>query len=267
MESPHLTSPQISAGTVAAAECCFGAELYDYLLLGSAPPICMNYLLSGAGAFIGSTNIAYGPAAANGQADLITQYFLELVLSGASTGRAMLQARQRFVQTQTMSNPFNLKTLAQFVLYGDPSCHAVAIASPVDKPAAGDPAPAQPKATPIDLENQRKVRRSELFSEGKAVASYATLPGKRIRSSSPAVRRFAELALSHGISAKPSVFSVTGGAQFQLTAKQFDSERQVMVAIEKKEPAPEASLPPSYRVMIGHVQGDGLFSVEEFESR
>ena len=120
MESVHV-APNVAAGTVAAAECCYGAELFDYRAVGTAQPICMSYLLGGAYAYLGSTNIAYGPAVGNGQADLITQYFLQNLLTGATTGRAFLQARQTFVQTQVMSSPANLKTLAQFILLSDPA--------------------------------------------------------------------------------------------------------------------------------------------------
>ena len=57
---------------------------------GSATVI---YLLDGAAGFFGSTTTAYGPPSGNGQADIIMQDFLKHVLSGASLGRAALQAR------------------------------------------------------------------------------------------------------------------------------------------------------------------------------
>jgi hypothetical protein len=41
-------------------------------------------------------------------------------VAGASLGRSLLQARQRFISTQDMTDPTNVKTLAQFVLLGDP---------------------------------------------------------------------------------------------------------------------------------------------------
>ena len=55
-------------------------------------------------------------------ADFITQYFLVNVLNGASLGRACLEARQKFVDEQYL-DIYNLKTLAQFVLLGDPALH------------------------------------------------------------------------------------------------------------------------------------------------
>src|SRR4030095_5850740 len=40
-------------------------------------------------------------------------------------GRAALVARQQFVQRSAQMDPTDLKTLAQFCLYGDPSVHPV----------------------------------------------------------------------------------------------------------------------------------------------
>ena len=89
---------KIKHGTVAAVECCYGAELYNSVTLSLPMPICQRYLLQGAYGYFGSSTIAYGPEEGNGAADLITQYFLLSVRDGASLGRAALVARQRFVQ-------------------------------------------------------------------------------------------------------------------------------------------------------------------------
>jgi hypothetical protein len=107
-----------------AAECCYGAELYDAAVLQpAAPAICYTYLQHGAVAFLGSSTIAYGPADSNALADLITQYFIKSILKGdVSTGRAFLEARQRFLtDSGPQLDPYELKTLAQFYLLGDPS--------------------------------------------------------------------------------------------------------------------------------------------------
>ena len=109
-------------GTVAAVECCYGAELYDSITLEIDMPICQSYLRQGAYGYLGSTTIAYGPAKTNGAADFLCQYFLLNVLDGASIGRAALLARQQFVEHAAQMDPFDLKTLAQFCLLGDPRC-------------------------------------------------------------------------------------------------------------------------------------------------
>jgi hypothetical protein len=88
--------------------------------------MALSYLQDGASGFFGSTTIAYGPSEGNGSADLICQYFLQQVLAGASLGRAALEARLKFGGGKTHLDPYDLKTLAQFYLLGDPSLHPVA---------------------------------------------------------------------------------------------------------------------------------------------
>ncbi len=130
---------KVVEATVMAAECCYGAELYDPALptAGGQMGMCNTYLGRKAYAYLGSTNIAYGPAAANDQADLMCQYFLLEVLSAASVGRACLQARLKYVNSKGgVLTPTDLKTLAQFNLMADPSLTPVA---------------AQPQATLVPL--------------------------------------------------------------------------------------------------------------------
>jgi hypothetical protein len=108
-------------GTVVAAECCYGAQLYDPSIARGDVGICNRYLARGAVGFFGSSTIAYGPSEGNGSADLICQFFMLRVLAGASLGRAAIEARQKFSLQATHLDPTDLKTLAQFNLLGDPS--------------------------------------------------------------------------------------------------------------------------------------------------
>jgi Peptidase family C25 len=126
MESNDLQH-KISIGTIVAAECCYGAELYNPEDEGNRNlSIANTYFKNKAIAFVGSSNIAYGPASGQGLADLITQYFIKNILAGASTGRAFLEARQRFLSVSGPDlDPYELKTLGQFYLLGDPSLHPV----------------------------------------------------------------------------------------------------------------------------------------------
>jgi hypothetical protein len=114
---------KVAFGTVVAAECCYGAQLFDPKVSdGHMLSIANNYLLNHAVAFTGSSTIAYGPPEGQGLADLLTQFFLINVLNGASTGRALLEARQRFLNEMGPTlDPYELKTAAQFYLLGDPS--------------------------------------------------------------------------------------------------------------------------------------------------
>ena len=129
---------KIKTGTVAAVECCYGAELYDSVTLELPLPICQRYLIQGAYGYFGSSTIAYGPAEGNGAADLITQYFLLAVLGGASVGRAALMARQQFVAQTGELDPVDLKTLAQFSLLGDPAVVPAVLPSPTSVPKGVD---------------------------------------------------------------------------------------------------------------------------------
>ncbi len=61
----------ISNGTVVAAECCYGSQLYNSFAVGTDIPICQSYLMQGAYAFWGSSTIAYGLEVGTGAADLI----------------------------------------------------------------------------------------------------------------------------------------------------------------------------------------------------
>lgn len=137
--SSNLTE-NVSAGTIVAAECCYGAELYDgNSLQPAADGICLTYLQNGAIAFAGSSTIAYGPADSNALADLITQYFIKSILKGdVSTGRAFLEARQRFLtDSGPQLDPYELKTLAQFYLLGDPSVVPVKASAPAARGLSG----------------------------------------------------------------------------------------------------------------------------------
>jgi hypothetical protein len=122
---------KIAEGTIAAVECCYGGQLYDPNLLKSKQQgICNSYLADKTYGYFGSSTIAYGPATGNGSADLLCQYFLRRVLAGASLGRAALEARQEFATAGPDLDPVDIKTLAQFSLFGDPSIHPVAVPTP-----------------------------------------------------------------------------------------------------------------------------------------
>lgn len=118
-----ILQDQVRYGTVVAAECCYGAALFDSSTLQLPHlSIANTYLGSDAIAFLGSSTIAYGPADSNALADLLTQYFIRNILNGMSTGRALLEARQLFLtESGPQLDPYELKTLAQFYLLGDPS--------------------------------------------------------------------------------------------------------------------------------------------------
>lgn len=214
-------------GTVVAAECCFGGQLYDPTAEENGQlGMCNSYLGRKAYAFFGSTTTAYGPFSGNNQADLICQYFLQRVLAGASAGRAALEARQRFVETKAPLSNMNQKTLAQFNLCGDPSIVPVDI--PSSKLAVG------PKAFPLaktfaskavtlakskaarDVASiERGERREKLRARGVMCGEMQPSfkrrekgPSKKVRSSMQALMRHLKLrsidTLSYDVRAKRS---------------------------------------------------------------
>lgn len=159
-------STYLPEGTVVAAECCYGAELFDPELNDGIMGICHTYLGRKCYGFFGSSTIAYGPADSNSDADLICQYFLKCVLAGASTGRAALEARQQFVQSSGSLDPIGIKTLMQFNLMGDPSIQPV--------PASSSEASVSSKGFSKGLEihklEGRKQRRLNLFAIADALS-------------------------------------------------------------------------------------------------
>ncbi len=155
----------ISEGTMIAAECCYGAQLFDPALNAVTKGqmgIANTYLANKAYGFFGSTTIAFGSADSNDEADLICQYFLESILTGASLGRAALEARQKFIHTMSMSDPTDVKTISQYNLYGDPSITPIKPPQALEKGLVSIPSLAQ--------RLERTERRRNLFSRGLALA-------------------------------------------------------------------------------------------------
>lgn len=135
----------IVPGSVAAFECCYGADIYPRIDVGRG--IAETYLQEGAGAVFASTTIAYGATDDRNivAADVICASFLRQVRDGASVGRAALEARLAFVKTESPLADVELKTLAQFILLGDPAHRPF----PKNAPKQSGPTPkAKSKAAP-----------------------------------------------------------------------------------------------------------------------
>ncbi|HEX6064852.1 MAG TPA: hypothetical protein VFZ04_11560 [Longimicrobiales bacterium] len=178
-QAAHIAG-KVTRGTIVAVECCYGAELYDPALLpDNQPGIANVYLGGGAYAYFGSTTIAYGDVEFNSAADLLCQYFLAGVLQGASLGRATLEAQQRFARAGTDLDPVDLKTLAQFVLLGDPSVH------PVAKTASGQPKKRKQAIVPSD-DGTRRDRRVALLRKGLGIPQ---VQGTAVRAQKAAPRK------------------------------------------------------------------------------
>lgn len=155
-----LTSPtlrgKVSPGTLAAAMCCYGAQVYSpadpAAQLPGAWPLATTYLREGAIGFAGATRIAWVGVDAMMCADWIAAAFLKSALGGASLGRALLESRQDYVRWLASQGQVpgraDEKTLIEYVLLGDPSVHPVATA-----------AHAAPRVSPL-LAQERSQRRA-----------------------------------------------------------------------------------------------------------
>ena len=178
---------KVTNGTIAVAECCFGAQLLNpgdtqdgHMGVGNM------YLGEGAYAFVGSTTSAYGPATGQGLADLITQYFVKNVQRGASAGRAYLEAQQKFITScGRFIDRFELKTLCQFLLLADPSINPVMDAALIK---------ANSNANSIENKDnneisERKERRAQLVAKGNMLGEVTNAPQQIKTAPTPSVKK------------------------------------------------------------------------------
>ncbi|MFO0909753.1 MAG: hypothetical protein U0794_15630 [Isosphaeraceae bacterium] len=188
-------------GTVVAAECCYGAELYAPALTGGQAGISIEYLRRKAYGVFGSSTIAYGPASGNANADLICQYFFKHLLTGASLGRAALQARQDFVRSAAVLDPIDLKTLAQFSLLADPAL------LPVQPTAIDHSIAAIGKAAPFrDMGDARDFRRESLRRNGLAIGAVVASSQRDEKDEVPARIKKAMRQILENVGAPPQTF-------------------------------------------------------------
>jgi hypothetical protein len=248
-----------------AAECCYGAQLYDPADADGQWPISNTYLSAGAVAFLGSTTIAYGPSKGNGSADLLTQYFLIDALAGASFGRAFLQARQRFVLGEKMEDPVNVKTLAQFILLADPSL----------QPCRAEGARAEAIAQGVDEAGARAIRRVFLKAAGQGAADSSGFPGKKASRAPKKVHNLVtKIARDRGFRMKAKdieYFDVFGGDDYARAMKARGMKPKVAVLTRHDrapKPLPEDKRKWSkIRVLVAHTQGDRVTEIAEYFSR
>jgi len=234
---------KISPGTIAAAECCYGGQLYDPSGVGGQAGICNAYLTGAVAAFCGSTNIAYGPADGQGAADLVTQYFIIHLLGGSSAGRAMLEARQKFIQVCSPLDPVDQKTIAQFILLGDPSGHPVFSFEPLVSKVLS--------YVPKNLLSafQRRERRQKLVAVGKSLPSTVGLAkaAPKLAPKGDVLKAIETILKDIGlIDAMWESFEVTGGAVFKKAMKAMGAPQTIHMVYGKQEtkksPVPASSI-------------------------
>jgi hypothetical protein len=237
---------RVSAGTVVAAECCYGAELYDPAPVANQQiGICSTYLANEGYGFFGSTTIAYGPASGNGSADLICQYFLQRVIAGSSLGRAALEARQQFAQSSTTLGPEDVKTLAQFNLLADPSIQPVSVPAPHAALEMKGVMAGVASSREMVAEN-RAARRQRLLVRGIGIEETQAVATKRAESKgSPRVHAALQEMARVARIPSPAILS------FDVERPRFTSKKAVFALAEK------ISAPTAFHVAIGGIgRGD-----------
>lgn len=130
-----------NGGYVLLTEACYGARP----LAGAS--IVVNAIMNRCVAFVGSSRIAYGMS--NGGiscADVIAQSFTSGVIGGMTVGNAFLSALTAISSGLSVDEE-EIKTLAEFALYGDPS---VVLISGVAKKSARMAEPAKLSAVSSD---------------------------------------------------------------------------------------------------------------------
>lgn len=247
----------LSDGTVLAAECCYGAQLYE-------PPdgrrgMPFAYLGSGAYAVFGSTTIAYGPADANLYADVICRLFVAAVLGGASVGRAGLEARQNYIARSSPLDPVEQKTVGQFLVLGDPSITPVAAAK----------SPAAFSAASKDVRGVA-VPRSELAAKGLRIggtSAYAA-PTEEAPSDEVVEALCALVGVEGAGRQRVSSFVVRGGVQSKgmFTMAGLPEPPAIMHMLMQTIESPEAPI-PQHVVVVATEQGGRLTSVRTALSR
>ncbi len=133
-------------GTVVYSEACYGAHIIGKDARSS---IALRFLAEGALGVVGSTVISYGVSAPPlTDADLLGLFFWQHLLRGETLGNALLQAKIDFTREVYRRQGFldgdDMKTLLEFVLYGDPLISVGARPLPIEAHSVAEQVPAPP---------------------------------------------------------------------------------------------------------------------------
>jgi hypothetical protein len=163
---------KLTPQTLAAAMCCYGAQVYDPNDPAAQQPgewpLAITYLRKGAWGFVGSTMIAWVGPRKMMCADWIVAGYLKSALGGASLGRAFLESKQDYVrwinQQGRAPDLADEKTLIEYVLLGDPSIQPVSHtpSTPAAKRAAFAAQIAGPSPPALEERRQRRVIREQM---------------------------------------------------------------------------------------------------------
>ena len=124
-QQPEAFEPElvkIAPRGIAISEACYGALIDEY-----GEGISLSFLQAGAGCFVGSTIIAWGPTTAPiGLADEIVTGFYGALDQGTGVAKALVQAKEEMLKRYQHSDgswslePAQHNTLLSFIAYGSP---------------------------------------------------------------------------------------------------------------------------------------------------
>lgn len=219
--SSALVQGNFPLGVIAGVQCCYGAQLYNPTAAGTDLPLCNQYTIGGAALFFGATTIGWsGRRGRIGPTDRLNQNYLNEVLKGGTTGSMVLKTRQEYINGG-VTQPSELKAIAQFISLGDPSI------SPVDTTK---------KMSAIDHENLQK----QLFESGNQLSEKVGYGVKSNRSISSTISKELQ-QLAHEAQLKEisiESYEMSGSRAFmEQYQKSVKSELfHVVTGIENKDP-------------------------------
>ena len=109
-------------------EACYGARYLDGLTPEDS--IVLTAMQRHCIAFLGSSRIAFGTSSPTGScADFVVGSFVKAINQGESAGDAHVAGLKRLTDDSELMDDADIKTMAEFALYGDPSARKGANAS------------------------------------------------------------------------------------------------------------------------------------------
>jgi hypothetical protein len=200
------------------------------------------------------------------------QYFLDAVLAGASLGRAALEARQKLVQSASPTDPSDIKTLAQYNLYGDLSITPVLPGTGIAHVAPGAAADQYAFAERFE----RQDRRRALFKRGIALGGSEPVVRRR-RASPPAalLRELQAKARERGLEPTNAIsFDIRHRAKPRMMPDALGEMERLSTAYhvlfaKKTGAAREPDAPQVHQItlLIGKEVAGQLASITEVDSR
>jgi hypothetical protein len=261
---------RVAPSAIVVSEACYGANLVE-----DEDAISTTFLGRGAGCFVGSTIIAWGPAEAPPSlADVIVVGVYQGLDQGLSAGEALLHAKRTILESAIKRggpiSPQVHNTLLSFVLYGSPDARVAGV-----KPAAARPV--QLKTRPAQGAAKAAGRPGSLLDQTRARmggGASSTLGDVRDRMSSSLGAgdwqelsrgrvAFAQLAaeLKRGADLQRRISGLLGATPSAVELLRYSGDGQKRVSVTATEQAPWG------KKHVAMVTDDEGAVIEEYVSR